>query len=265
MNAPPAPSADTACLVALPADMREFQGYSWHATPDQYPAAALDAAGLVPVVVPALGARVAGAVLEAVDGLLVTGSRTNVHPALYGAEPTAAHEPFDPARDETSLALIRGAIERGLPVLAICRGIQELNVALGGTLATEIQDLDGRDDHRMPASDDPDERFAIRHPVRVEEGGLRGALGGECRVNSLHRQAIDRLAPGLRAEARAPDGTVEAVSLPGAEAWTYGVQWHPEYWARHAARERDAASWALFAAFGDAVRARRAGRTARAA
>ena len=259
------PLPHDAPLVALPADMREFQGYVWHASPEQYAGAALDAARLAPVIVPALGAGVAMVALGAVDGVLVTGSRTNVHPALYGAAPSPAHEPYDDARDETSIALIRGAVERGVPVLAICRGIQEMNVALGGTLATEIQEIDGRDDHRMPTSDDPDERFAIRHPIAVATGGLREALGEAPLVNSLHRQAIERLAPGLRAEARAPDGTIEAVSLPGARAWTYGVQWHPEYWARHAASMRDAPSWALFEAFGDAVRAHRAARLARAA
>ena len=255
-------------LVALPADIREFQGYAWHATPDQYPAAAFDAAGVAPVVVPALGAALAESVLDAVDGLLVTGSRTNVHPARYGAEPLPAHEPFDPARDETSFALIRGAVERGLPVLAICRGIQEMNVAFGGTLAGEIQEREGIEDHRMVPSDDPDRRFAIRHDVTVEPGPLREALGGTVReapggavrVNSLHRQAIDTVAEPLRVEARAPDGTIEAVSLPGARAWTVGVQWHPEYWARARAARRDAPSWALFEAFGRAVRAHRAGR-----
>ena len=252
-------------LVALPADIRAFQGYAWHAVPDQYPRAALDAARLAPVIVPSLGPGMAEAVLGAVDGLLVTGSRSNVHPELYGAEPTPAHEPYDPDRDATSLALIRAAIARGLPVLAICRGIQELNVALGGTLATEIQEREGTDDHRMTPSEDPDRRFAIRHPVAVDGDALRDVLGADPRVNSLHRQAIDALAPDLQVEARAPDGTIEAVSLPGAKAWTVGVQWHPEYWARACAATRDAPSWALFEAFGAAVRAHRDARLARAA
>ena len=263
------PSHVRAPLVALPADLRELQGYRWHATPEQYPMAALDAAGVVPVVVPSLGAKVVASVLDAVDGLMVTGSRTNVHPSLYGAEPTPAHEPYDPERDETSLALVRGAVERGIPMLAVCRGIQELNVAFGGSLQTEIQDIEGRDDHRMQPSDDPDRRFAIRHAVAVEDGPLRTVLGESARVNSLHRQAIDRLAPGLRVEARAPDGTIEAVSVPAAKAFTVGVQWHPEYWAREGkepvAGERDRASWALFEAWGDAVRAHRDARLARAA
>ena len=246
----------TAPLVAVPADIREFQGYSWHAVPAQYLDAARDAAGVAPIVVPAHGDGGVDAILDAVHGLLVTGSRTNVHPALYGAEPSPAHEPYDDARDATTLPLIRAALDRGLPVLAICRGIQELNVALGGTLATEIQDMDGRDDHRMTPSENPDERFAIKHPVQVApDGRLADVLGGDVRVNSLHRQAIDRLAPALAIEARAPDGTIEAVSVKGAKAFAVGVQWHPEYWARHAAATPDRASFDLFAAFGNAVRA----------
>ena len=266
-TSPEAVPAD-APLVALPADIREFQGYSWHASPEQYARAALDAAGVLPLIVPALGPSMTAA-LDAVDGLLVTGSRTNVHPALYGDEPTPSHEPFDPARDATTLALIRAAVGRGLPVLAVCRGIQELNVAFGGTLATEIQEREGTDDHRMTPSDDPDRRFAIRHPVHVEDGPLREAIGEAPHVNSLHRQAIERLAPGLRVEARAPDGTIEAVSMPDAPGMAIGVQWHPEYWARDGklpdGAARDEPSWRLFGMWGEAVRTHRARRLARAA
>lgn len=252
-------------LVALAADVRHFDGYDWHASPSTYLDAAISGAGVVPLIIPAFGKKIdTDAILDAVDGVMVSGSKSNVHPALYGAEPSASHEPYDTARDATSIPLIKGALKRGIPLLAICRGIQELNVALGGTLATEIQEQDGRMDHRAPVSERQDERFAIRHPVWIEPGScLADALAADTvQVNSLHRQAIDVLGNGLAVEAVAGDGTIEAVSVKGAKAFAVGVQWHPEYWFRE-----DAASRRLFEAFGDAVRAHAAARqgTAQAA
>ncbi|MCC0029281.1 MAG: gamma-glutamyl-gamma-aminobutyrate hydrolase family protein [Brucellaceae bacterium] len=241
-------------LVALAADVRHFEGYDWHASPSTYLDAAIEAAGVVPLIVPAFGDRIdIDAVLDAVDGVMVSGSKSNVHPARYGVEPSPDHEPYDEARDATSIPLISRALERGIPVFAICRGIQELNVALGGSLATEIQEGEGRMDHRAPDSTEQSERFAIRHPVTVAPGScLANALGETetVRVNSLHRQAIDRLGNGLVAEAVADDGTIEAVSVKDAKAFAIGVQWHPEYWHRE-----DNVSRHLFQAFGDAVRA----------
>lgn len=246
---------DAPTLIAVPADTRRFENYEWHAAPGTYLAAISSAAGGVPIIVPALLDEAAlGVVLDRVDGVLVTGSASNVHPERYGVEPTVAHEPFDPARDRLTDALIRHSLARGIPLLAICRGHQELNVALGGSLATEIQEFEGRMDHRAPTHPEQDARFALRHPVAVEAGGRLAAIVGAdtVEVNSLHRQAIDRLAEGLRVEARAPDGTVEAVSVPDAQGFALGLQWHPEYWANS-----DAASRAIFAAFGDACRAYR--------
>ena len=149
-----------------------------------------------------------------------------------------------------------------MPLLAICRGIQELNVALGGTLATEIQDQPGMLDHRAPVSENQDERFAIRQTVSIKPGScLAGVFGaGEVTVNSVHRQAVGRLGERLQVEAVAPDGTVEAVSVTGARAFAVGVQWHPEYWA-----STDDASQRIFKAFGDAVRSHAAARTGRLA
>lgn len=249
-------------IVVIPADIREFDGYVWHASPTQYVNAAIRGSHVQPLIVPALEEGFdADRVLDRVDGVLVSGSRTNVHPSLYGVEPTESHGPFDPARDATSLPLIVRAIERGIPLLAICRGIQELNVALGGTLATEIQDLPGRIDHRKPDVPDPDKAFAIRHSIKVAQGGcLAPILGSEVpRVNSLHRQAISDLAPRLAIEAEAEDGTVEAVSVIDAPGFAVGVQWHPEYWVGS-----DDISNRIFAAFGEAVSAYR-NRTARQA
>jgi putative glutamine amidotransferase len=239
-------------IIAIPADIREFDGTSWHAVQLQYVRAAVKAAGLMALIVPALeDDNDADVILDRVDGLLVSGSATNVHPSLYGKEARDSDGPFDPARDATSLPLIRRAIDRAIPMLTICRGIQELNVALGGTLASEIQDQPGIWDHRKPQNVDRDTMYSIRQSVFVKEGScIARVVGpGEVRVNSLHRQAIADTASRLQVEALAEDGTVEAVSVIGAKAFAVGVQWHPEYWA-----ETDSPSRKLFVAFGDAVR-----------
>lgn len=244
-------------LVAVTTDTRYLDPYIWHATPDQYVAAAAEAAGVLPVLVPSLGEKLdLDALLDKVDGVIATGSASNVHPSHYGGEATEANGPYDPRRDATTLPLIRKAVERGVPLLAICRGIQEMNVALGGSLAAEIQEIAGRSDHRGPEGD-LDARFAIRQPVTIRPGTcLADIVGpGEIVVNSVHRQAVDRPAPVLQVEAVAPDGTVEAVSVRDARAFAIGVQWHPEYWVA-----TDAPSARLFGAFGDAVRAHAAAR-----
>jgi putative glutamine amidotransferase len=239
-------------IVAVPADIRSFDGATWHAVQHQYVRAALNASGVMAFIIPAFeeGYDI-DAILDRVDGVLVSGSASNVHPARYGKEATEADGPFDPARDATSLPLIRRAIDRAIPLLAICRGIQELNVALGGTLGTEIQEREGSLDHRAPVSDKQDERFAIHQTISIKPGScLAGVFGaGDIKVNSLHRQAIDRLGSKLEIEAVATDGTVEAVSVKGARAFAVGVQWHPEYWVKS-----DSNSAKIFRAFGDAVR-----------
>ncbi|NDW07173.1 gamma-glutamyl-gamma-aminobutyrate hydrolase family protein [Jiella pacifica] len=239
-------------LVAVPADVRDFQNYRWHASPDTYLKALARVAGVVPVIVPAMTSEFdIAAILDRVDGVLTTGSASNVHPARYGAEPSPSYEPFDPDRDDLTDRLIAESLNRGLPLLAICRGHQELNVAFGGTLETEIQEFDGRMDHRAITHEDQRERYATRHEVAITPGGLLASIvgPGPIRVNSLHRQAIDRLGDGLRVEASAPDGTVEAVSVAGAKSFALGVQWHPEFWA-----ETDGPSAAIFEAFGEACR-----------
>jgi putative glutamine amidotransferase len=240
-------------LVAVSTDVRQFENYTWHAAPQQYLEAAISGAGVFPVLVPSFGDRLdLDELLSSVDGVMLTGSKSNVHPSLYGGDASEANGPYDEARDATTLPLIRKAIERGVPLLAICRGIQEMNVALGGSLATEIQDRPGSLDHRAPASDRQDERFAIRQPVSIKPGScLAGVFGaGDIMVNSVHRQAVERLGPKLQVEAVAEDGTVEAVSVKDARAFAVGVQWHPEYWVNS-----DSASATIFRAFGDAVRA----------
>lgn len=240
-------------LVAVSTDVRHVDNYTWHAAPQQYLEAAISGAGVFPLLVPSFGDRLdLDQLLDAVDGVMLTGSKSNVNPDLYGGDASEANGPYDPDRDATTLPLIRRAIERGVPLLAICRGIQELNVALGGTLATEIQEREGSLDHRAPVSDDQDERFAIRQNVSIKPGTcLAGVFGaGDIKVNSVHRQGVDRLGDRLQVEAVADDGTVEAVSVRDARAFAVGVQWHPEYWAA-----TDSNSARIFKAFGDAVRA----------
>jgi putative glutamine amidotransferase len=239
-------------LVAVSTDVRQFENYTWHATPRQYIEAAIAGANVFPVLVPSFGDRLdLDSLLASVDGVMVTGSKSNVHPSHYGGEANEANGPYDPDRDATTLPLIRRAIELGVPLLAICRGIQEMNVALGGTLATELQERPGSLDHRAPVSDNQDERFAIRQTVSIKPGScLAGVFGaGDIKVNSVHRQGVGRLGDNLQVEAVAEDGTLEAVSVKNARAFAVGVQWHPEYWVH-----TDSASAKVFRAFGDAVR-----------
>ncbi|RVI57665.1 M24 family metallopeptidase [Sinorhizobium meliloti] len=245
-------------LVAVSTDVCELYKYLWHAAPQQYLEAAVAGAGVFPLMVPSFGERLDfDQLFGAVDGVIITGSGSNVHPSLYGGDASQANGPYDPARDSTTLPLIRRAIDLGVPLLAICRGLQEMNVALGGTLAVEIQDRPGALDHRAPPGERRDEQFAIRQALTVKPGGcLSDVLGaGKIKVNSLHRQAIDVLGTQLEVEAVAEDGTVEAVSVRNARGFALGVQWHPEYWVRS-----DEASARIFRAFGDAVRAHKAAR-----
>jgi putative glutamine amidotransferase len=242
-------------LIGVPACLVLSEGFGYHRVGDKYVAAVLDGAGGLPVLIPALGLRLdLDALLGQLDGLLITGARSNVEPHHYGGPAAPADGLRDPARDATTLPLIRRAIARAVPLLAICRGIQELNVALGGTLHQEVHALAGRIDHRSDKSLAPLERYRAAHPAAVAAGGvLQAVLGGAraIEVNSLHGQAIDRLAQGPVVEATAPDGTIEAVSVAGAPAFALGVQWHPE-----SAVQDNPVSRSLFAAFGAACRTR---------
>jgi putative glutamine amidotransferase len=238
-------------LIAVTSDVRELDGTLWHAAQQQYVAAAANGALVTPMLVPALGSELdIDAVLDAVHGVMATGSKSNVFPGLYGGDASEANGPYDPARDATSMPLIARAIARGIPVLAICRGMQELNVVLGGTLQTEIQERAAALDHRMPEAPTRAERYANRQTVSVTPDSCLAAITGATalQVNSLHRQGIDVLAADLRVEGTAEDGIIEAVS-GGNDGFVLGVQWHPEYWVM-----TDPTSAAIFWAFGDAVR-----------
>jgi putative glutamine amidotransferase len=234
---------------------------------DQYPAhaggtmnsqAVSEVSGALPLLVPADPRFVTVAELQDVcDGFLFTGGRPNVHPAEYGEDETAAHGAFDRARDAITLPLIRACLESGQPFLGICRGFQEVNVALGGTLHPEIRDLPGRMNHRMPPDGTLEEKFALRHKVRFTKGGPFHRLMGaeEVMTNTLHGQGIKT--PGQRVviDGLAPDGTPEAIYVEGAPGFALSVQWHPEWNAAN-----DPVSRPLFEAFGRAVADWAAGR-----
>ncbi len=255
----PEAAADDPPVIGVSACLKQGENAPFHSVLDRYVEAVRVGAGALPVILPALGTIEAlDALLARLDGVLLTGSPSNVCPSHYGGPPPRAGNLADPRRDATTLPLIRRAIERGVPLFAICRGIQELNVALGGSLHQYLHEVPGRADHRSDKSRPWAERYAPRQEVRVQPGGVLDRLldGADVLlVNSLHAQGIDRLAGGLRVEAVAPDGTIEAVSVVGAANFALGVQWHPEWNVA-----RDAISRRLFAAFGAAARERGAAR-----
>lgn len=185
-------------------------------------------------------------------GFVFTGGRPNVHPEEYGEKATEAHGAFDRARDGLALPLIRACVERGLPILGICRGFQEVNVAMGGSLYPEIRDLPGRTNHRMPPDGTIEEKFALRHAVTFSEGGVFHQLMGakEVMTNTLHGQGIKQAGPRVVVDGLAPDGTPEAIYIDGAAGFTLSVQWHPEWNAGN-----DPVSRPLFEAFGEAAQA----------
>lgn len=247
-------------LIGISCCTKQFGAFAManHAASDTYVRATDQVVGGVPVLIPANGVSAdIETLLERLDGIILTGSRSNVHPSLYDGPPHAEGTWEDLARDNTTLPLIRSAVARGVPVLAICRGFQELNVAMGGSLHQRLQDLPGRFDHSTPMQPSAKVRQAKAHTVRLTPGGWLHKLAGteQIAVNSLHNQGINRLAPGLVVEATAPDSTIEAVRVVSTPAgplpgYAVGIQWHPEYdWPD------DALSRAIFADFAEAVRA----------
>jgi putative glutamine amidotransferase len=232
-----------------------------HLINDQYPAhaggatnsqAVAEVAKCLPFVIPCDPRFVSvDELLETCDGFLLTGGRPNVHPEEYGEAETEAHGAFDRARDAITLPLVRACVERGQPFLGICRGFQEVNVAMGGTLYPEIRDLPGRMNHRMPPDGTLEEKFALRHIVTLTEDGVFHRLFGsrEVMTNTLHGQGIKTPGARIVIDGHAPDGTPEAIYVDGAPGFTLSVQWHPEWNAAN-----DPVSRPLFTAFGAAVR-----------
>jgi len=256
-------------VIGVSACRKENGRGGWqHTVGDKYIQAVVRAVGGLPVLIPAFGpefphdeamTEALDRLVDTLDGVLLTGSPSNIEPRHYRGEDSRPGTAHDAARDSTTLPLIRHAVDRGVPLIGICRGLQEVNVALGGSLHQLVHEVDGRRDHRSPRSPDTDINYAPAHDVEIVAGGLLEQLIGarRVRVNSLHAQGVDKLAPRARLEAVADDGQVEAFSVPDAPAFTLALQWHPE----HRALENPV-SMKVFEAFGAACRARAAHRAA---
>ena len=241
-------------LIGIPADRRMVGAHPFHMVGEKYALAVMGAADAAPLLIPALAEELGfDELLERLDGLLFTGSASNVEPHQYQGPPSAPGTLHDPARDATTLPLIRKAVQAGVPVFGICRGFQEMNVAFGGTLHQKLHEVPGHLDHRDDDSQPLEVQYGPAHEVTLEPGGvLRGlAPGDRVQVNSLHNQGIDRLGSGLAVEARAPDGVIEAFRVRAARRFALAVQWHPEWQVMS-----HPFSQALFAAFGQASRER---------
>lgn len=241
-------------LIGVSACFKQLDLHPSHTVGDKYLRAVAEAAAGIPLVIPALGELIdQPALLERLDGLLLTGSPSNVEPHHYGGPASASAAEHDPSRDRTTLPLIRAAVAAGVPVFGICRGFQEMNVAFGGSLHQRVHEVPGLMDHREQLEGGLDIQYGAAHPVRIQPAGLLAGLGlgPQIQVNSLHGQGVERLALGLRIEALAEDGLIEAFSVENAATFALGVQWHPEW------RVMDNPDYrAIFAAFGAACRVR---------
>ena len=245
-------------VVGIVCDRKRIGDHAFHMVGEKYIDAVRDGSGAIPFLIPALSPPLPPEqILSQVDGLLFTGSTSNVSPQWYSGAPARPQTLLDEARDATAIPLIRAAEAAAVPVLCICRGFQELNVAFGGTLHQHLHEVQGFSDHRAgDRKPGLEEQYGPAHEVQITDGGIfsrllrKSGAGGPYRVNSLHGQGIDRVAPRLRVEATAPDGAIEALSMRDAKAFLLGVQWHPEW--RHA---DSPVSRAIFSAFGAALRA----------
>jgi putative glutamine amidotransferase len=239
-------------VIGIPADRRMIGPHPFHAVGEKYIAAVTQAADCLPLLIPVLESPLdITEILQRVDGIFFTGSPSNVEPKHYAGPASVPGTLHDPHRDATTLSLIPRAVASGVPVFGVCRGFQEMNVALGGTLHQRVQEVAGFADHREDKDQPLDAQYAPVHDVVLEPGSLLRRLAGtdRVRVNSLHAQGVDRLGPDLAVEARAPDGLIEAFSVRSAPAFALAVQWHPEWQVMN-----DEFSKALFAEFGKAAR-----------
>ncbi|WP_137886008.1 gamma-glutamyl-gamma-aminobutyrate hydrolase family protein [Pseudomonas sp. 2FE] len=241
-------------LIGVIACFKQIGLHPHHIAGDKYVRAVAVGAGGLPLIIPSLAELIdQPTLLESLDGLLFTGSPSNVEPHHYSGPASAPGTHHDPERDRTTLPLIRAAVAAGVPLLGICRGFQEMNVAFGGSLYQKVDEVGPFMDHREPENEPLEVQYAPRHPLHVQPGGVLAGLGlpDEIHVNSIHGQGVERLAPGLRVEALAPDGLIESISVEGAKSFALGVQWHPEWQVRS-----NPEYLAIFQAFGDACRKR---------
>jgi putative glutamine amidotransferase len=245
-------------LVALVADRKQLGLHPFHCVGEKYISAVVGGADCLAMLVPALGEQQDfESILDLVDGFLFTGSVSMVDPQLYNGPTLPEGQNLDTARDKTAMPLMKAAIARGIPVFAICRGFQEMNVVFGGSLLQKVHETPGMMDHREDSDATLDVQYGPAHPVQFSAGGLiqRTSGLGEYQVNSIHNQGVERLGAGLVAEATAPDGLVEAFSVKDAQAFALAVQWHPEW--QYASNPL---STSLFKAFGDDCRRYQASR-----
>jgi len=239
-------------VIGIPADRRFLEPHPFHMVGEKYATAVRDGAAALPFLIPALGDSLdAKMVLQRVDGILLTGSASNVEPHNYAGEDSRPGTLHDPHRDSTTLPLIELALEMGVPLFAVCRGFQELNVVLGGTLHQHVHEVAGYHDHRENKDDPLEVQYGPSHEIHLVEGGLLRACAGTdtVTVNSVHSQGVARLAEGVTVEAVADDGLIEGFQVDGAKGFALAVQWHPEWKVTE-----DSFSMAIFRAFGDACR-----------
>jgi putative glutamine amidotransferase len=258
-------------LIGVSGELKDFNGFDIQSAGHKYVFSVVEGFGGMPVILPSLGdVEAHGAyaptdLVERLDGIILTGGRSNIEPHHYDGEPFRPETYRDPVRDSTTLPIVRAAVARGVPLFGICRGIQEINVAFGGSLHPYLWEVEGKRDHRMPQTDVMEDRFAPRHPVHLTPDGYfskiaqaAGVDEDNVVVNSLHGQAVDRLAEGFVVEARSEDGVIEGIAMPGASNFVVGVQWHAEF------RVLDHAfNHALYEEFGVAAKRRATARAQR--
>jgi putative glutamine amidotransferase len=244
-------------LIGVISDRRQLGHHPFHVVGEKYLTAIEQGAGGYPVSLPVLGGDFdVTEILGRLDGLMLTGSPSNVEPKQYKGQPSKPGTLHDPERDQVALTLIPAAVKAGLPLIAICRGFQEMNVAFGGTLHQAVHELPGFGNHKEDTTQPLDQQYGPSHEVRFTPGGLLEGISGQrgAMVNSVHSQGVDRLADALAVEAVAPDGLIEAFVVRDAPGFTLAVQWHPEWKVRE-----NELSMAMFGAFGEAARRYRAG------
>tara|TARA_R110000764_G_scaffold33224_8_gene74649 strand:+ start:50913 stop:51674 length:762 start_codon:yes stop_codon:yes gene_type:complete len=241
-------------LIGIPCCTEQVGLHPFHVVGEKYILGVVEGAKGLPLLIPALGSALdTEQLLELLDGIMFTGSPSNVEPHHYNGPASAEGTKHDPKRDATTLPLIKAAIAQGVPVLGICRGFQEMNVAFGGSLHQRLYEVGGYIEHREPKDQPVAIQYGLSHEVQVEPGGLLYDISGcsSAQVNSLHTQGVDQLGPGLQPEAKAPDGLIEAFSVSHASNFALGVQWHPEWQVKD-----NTFYLSIFQAFGDACRAR---------
>jgi putative glutamine amidotransferase len=239
-------------VIGVPACRRILDPHPFHIVGEKYLQALIDGADALPLIIPVLAEHLdIEEILTQVDGVFLTGSPSNVDPRHYAGKPSEPGTLHDPDRDAATLPLTRRALKAGVPLLAVCRGYQEVTVALGGTLHQKVHEVPGYHVHKENPDDPLEVQYAPSHAVNLVEGGVLHRLAGATNVmvNSLHSQGVAKLPDGVTVEAVADDGLIEAFSVDSVPGFAVGVQWHPEWQVR-----KNKFSMAIFKAFGDACR-----------